>query len=429
MKAPNLIIVWLVLSSGASAARFDMLGDFLASGVSADGNIVVGTGYANGGNEPVLWQNGVLTQLGKISNSEHTFARNISADGTTIIGEDYNVIAFRWTEQSGYESLPPLGIPWATSADGSVIVGQSVEGAFRWTQGTGPVYVPEISGGAIAESAIDVSLDGSVLVGNGSADGGRTGVIYRWQNEVTATPLAEFPYGVANGAAATNSTGSIVVGSVVLADGEEAFRWTESDGLVGLGHLPDHEEAQFAPSSAVATTDDGRLIVGHESVGQYQTRAFAWTSEHGIQPLDAFLRERFDLNLTGWSLDSVADMTADGRVLIGQASHQDFGDNLAFRIEISQSGDFNGDGIVDAADYVLWRKNDGNQSGFDIWRAHFDQMAGTGSGAETNGTVPEPATSSVLLVVASVLWPLKRTGISGGTNASPATRVPLQKFR
>ena len=64
---------------------------------------------------------------------------------------------------------------------------------------------------------------------------------------------------------ATNSTGSIVVGSVVLTDGEEAFRWTQADGLVGLGHLPDHEETLYAASMAVATTDDGRLIVGCKS--------------------------------------------------------------------------------------------------------------------------------------------------------------------
>ena len=38
-------------------------------------------------------------------------------------------------------------------------------------------------------------------------------------------------------------------------------------------------------------------------------------------------------------------------------------------------GDFNGDGIVDAADYVIWRKNDGSQVGYDMWRSHFGQTA------------------------------------------------------
>jgi uncharacterized membrane protein len=336
MKWRKCLIAWSLMASAASAARFELLGDFFVSGVSADGNKVVGTGSSNGGSEPVLWQNGVVTYLGKIPNSEHTFAQNISSDGTTIIGEDYNVIAFRWTEHAGLESLPPLGIPWATSADGSVIVGQSVQGAYRWTESSGPVYVPEIAGGGFAESATDVSEDGSVLVGNGIADGGQTGVVYRWTNEASATRLTQFPYGQANGAMATNSTGSIVVGSIVLAEGEEAFRWTEADGLVGLGHLPDHEETLYAASMAVATTDDGRLIVGQESVGQYATRAFAWTPEQGMQPLDFYLKHRSGLDLPGWSLDSVVDMTADGRVLIGHASHADFGNNLAYRIVIPE---------------------------------------------------------------------------------------------
>jgi uncharacterized membrane protein len=324
------------MTSAASAARFEVLGNFLAAGVSADGNKVAGTGYGIGGSEPVLWHNKVLTHLGQIPNSEHTFAQNISADGTTIVGEDYNVIAFRWTEQSGFESLPPLGIPWATSADGSVIVGQSVQGAYRWTRNGGPVYVPEIAGGAVAESATDVSADGSVLVGNGIANGGQTGVVYRWQNETTATSIAQFPYGQANGAKATNSTGAIIVGSVVLAQSEEAFRWTEDGGLVGLGHLDEHEETLYAASMATATTDDGRFIVGQESVGQYATRAFAWTSDGGMQPLDVFIKERFQLDISGWSLNSVADMTADGRVIIGQASHPEYGDNLAFRIVVPE---------------------------------------------------------------------------------------------
>jgi uncharacterized membrane protein len=331
MKGCHCLIVWLVLASAANAARFELLGDFIPAGVSADGSKVVGTG-----GEPVLWQNGVVTYLGLIPGQKYTFAQNISPDGTTIVGEDYNVIAFRWRAETGYESLPPLGIPWATSVDGSVIVGQSVQGAYRWTEETGPVYVPHIAGGGFAEIARDVSLDGSVLVGNGIADQGQTGIVYRWANETIATPLGEFPYGQASGAVATNSTGSIVVGSVVLAEGEEAFRWTQDSGIVGLGHLPDHVETVYAGSVAMATTDDGHFIVGHESVGEYATRAFAWTSEQGMQPLDVFLRDRYQLDLTGWSLDTIVDMTADGTVIVVQASHPEFGDYLAFRIVIPE---------------------------------------------------------------------------------------------
>ena len=38
-------------------------------------------------------------------------------------------------------------------------------------------------------------------------------------------------------------------------------------------------------------------------------------------------------------------------------------------------GDFNNDGTVDAADYVVWRKSDGTPAGYNAWRTHFGQTA------------------------------------------------------
>ena len=62
--------------------------------------------------------------------------------------------------------------------------------------------------------------------------------------------------------------------------------------------------------------------------------------------------------------------------------------------------DYNGDGKVDAADYVLWRKNDGTQSGYDAWRANFGQTAASGTGATTsaNTAIPEPMSFLLLLL-------------------------------
>jgi hypothetical protein len=73
------------------------------------------------------------------------------------------------------------------------------------------------------------------------------------------------------------------------------------------------------------------------------------------------------------------------------------------------SGDYNGNGVVDAADYVVWRKTlnqpavpagsgaDGNSSGridegdVNIWRHRFaDTVPGSGSGVHARG-VPEPS--------------------------------------
>jgi fibronectin-binding autotransporter adhesin len=62
-------------------------------------------------------------------------------------------------------------------------------------------------------------------------------------------------------------------------------------------------------------------------------------------------------------------------------------------------GDNNFDGKVDAADYVVWRKNDGSQSGYDRWRSHFGQTLGSAAAASRFGgaAVPEPESLPLLL--------------------------------
>lgn len=82
------------------------------------------------------------------------------------------------------------------------------------------------------------------------------------------------------------------------------------------------------------------------------------------------------------------------------------------------NADYNQNGIVDAADYILWRKQlgttvtpgsgaDGNGDGnvdqldYDLWRSHFGLPMGAG-GSLSTGTVPEPA-SLLLLATAAVI--------------------------
>ncbi len=77
-------------------------------------------------------------------------------------------------------------------------------------------------------------------------------------------------------------------------------------------------------------------------------------------------------------------------------------------------GDFNGDGVVDAADYVAWRQGLGTtftQSDYNVWRTHFGASGG-GSGSTVSGElspagtspfpagVPEPATALLALSIA-----------------------------
>jgi hypothetical protein len=77
-------------------------------------------------------------------------------------------------------------------------------------------------------------------------------------------------------------------------------------------------------------------------------------------------------------------------------------------------GDFNTDGSVDAADYVVWRNTDGTQAGYDVWRTHFGTSLGVGSGSvgllprgptsaePLPAAVPEPTSAAFLAIVGAV---------------------------
>lgn len=68
------------------------------------------------------------------------------------------------------------------------------------------------------------------------------------------------------------------------------------------------------------------------------------------------------------------------------------------------AGDYNNDGAVNAADYVVWRNGDSpddTQAGYNLWRANFGRTAASGSAAgSASAAVPEPSTL-VLLALAT----------------------------
>jgi arabinogalactan endo-1,4-beta-galactosidase len=70
-------------------------------------------------------------------------------------------------------------------------------------------------------------------------------------------------------------------------------------------------------------------------------------------------------------------------------------------------GDFNNDGIVDAADYVMWRKGLATgaytQADYNTWRQHFGQTAlsSSANASSSNSAVPEPLSLSLLILAAA----------------------------
>jgi formylglycine-generating enzyme len=97
-------------------------------------------------------------------------------------------------------------------------------------------------------------------------------------------------------------------------------------------------------------------------------------------------------------------------------------ESLGFRLATIAGvpGDYNANNVVDAGDYVLYRKYLGQSvtlpnrltsgtvtaADYDVWRAHFGQTpSGSGSGSLLNTSVPEPATMPLLaaIVAAAIL--------------------------
>ncbi len=74
------------------------------------------------------------------------------------------------------------------------------------------------------------------------------------------------------------------------------------------------------------------------------------------------------------------------------------------------AGDYNGDGKVDAADYVAWRKGNSptpnSVADYNTWRANYGATSGPGAGAGLGtSTVPEPASAGLFLLgLAAMCW-------------------------
>ncbi|HEY3393052.1 MAG TPA: PEP-CTERM sorting domain-containing protein, partial [Lacipirellulaceae bacterium] len=78
-------------------------------------------------------------------------------------------------------------------------------------------------------------------------------------------------------------------------------------------------------------------------------------------------------------------------------------------------GDFNEDGKVDAADYVVWRKTNGSQESYNLWRTNFGRTSGSGTSLGAAAAAPEPSSAllgafgMVLLITALLRKPARLT--------------------
>jgi hypothetical protein len=90
----------------------------------------------------------------------------------------------------------------------------------------------------------------------------------------------------------------------------------------------------------------------------------------------------------------------------GSPGHHLSLDNVAIStgpFDFSLPGDYNGDDVVDAADYTVWRDGnspDSSPAGYDLWRSNYGASQGATAAPLAATTAPEP--SSLLLIAVSL---------------------------
>ncbi|MGJ8641551.1 MAG: autotransporter domain-containing protein [Opitutaceae bacterium] len=276
-------------------------GEFgLASGVSADGSVVVG--YSNstaGGSQAFRWKDGVMDGLGFLEGGDYSWATGASADGSVVVGYSNSTAggqAFRWENgvMDGLGFLEDGDYSWATgvSADGSVVVGysESTAGrqAFRWKDDVmdGLGFLE----GGDTSWASGVSADGSVVVGYSDSTAGYQA--FRWKDGVMEGLgfLEGGDYGNASGV-------SVVGGSIVLESGQSTA------------------SRQASSSNASGVSADGSVVVGQSaSTAGYQ--AFRWTESANMQTLNQWLSDS-GVQTDGLVFSNATGVSADGNVVVG----------------------------------------------------------------------------------------------------------------
>jgi len=168
-------------------------------------------------------------------------------------------------------------------------------------QGLGDLY-----GGDFHSHALSISADGSTVVGYSNSTTGDEA--FRWTSTDGMQGLGNLassnPDWTMSSAFDVSSDGSVIVGWSHKDNAlrGEAFRWTEESGMVGLGVLPSTGFKSFAKGVSA----DGSVIAGGGSSGSGNS-AWIWKQETGLVGLG-------NETMTAYSI------SADGTTMVGDMS-------------------------------------------------------------------------------------------------------------
>jgi autotransporter-associated beta strand protein len=215
-----------------------------------------------------------------------------------------------------------------------------------------------------------------------------------------------------------NSLGNVTItaGSLLLNGTNTSGNVTVNGGLLGgtgsvSGAVTVNSGAHLAPGASIESLGVGSLTLNAGSILDFELGAPGISDSVNVNSLLTLNGGSFNFVNTGGltighydlinygtlggSLSALSVPTAPGNL---KYSLVDSGS--AISLLVSLLGDFNNDGMVGNADYVVWRKGLGTThtpADYDVWRAHFGETPNPGPGVGAAGAVPEPASAVLLL--------------------------------
>ncbi|HKD36061.1 MAG TPA: hypothetical protein VKB78_04650 [Pirellulales bacterium] len=302
-----------------------------AQAISGDGTTVVGFAPVDNRNSKAFrWTAATGTvDIGDLAGGlPDAAAGGVSFNGSVVVGRSSSATSFannsfydepfRWTS-SGMTGLGlgfgTYGDSSDTSADGSVVVGQLSDQAFRWTQATGYVALGQLPGSHPPNSSANaVSANGTVVTGYAWGTTGR--LAYRWTAATgmqsigvvaPGRPGDEYSEGLG-----ISADGTTIVGASYIGPNIGAFRWTAAGGMQGLGDFPGGTVSQ-----AFAVSGDGSIVVG-QGDSSNGSSAFIWDTTHGFRRLQDILdQDGLGQALSGWYLVRATGISNDGQTITG----------------------------------------------------------------------------------------------------------------
>jgi autotransporter-associated beta strand protein len=370
----------------------------------------LGRGYyttSEGSNQPIFYFNRTPPQ-GATSywDNDGVAAGSYLATGAGLGGSGtWDTSSLKWYNGSA-------DVPWLAGGD-AVFWGAAGTVTLSNTQAANSVTF-RTNGYTLASGALNltgpaVSVDSSVTATINSAVKGVAGLTKSGGGTLRLTGFSTYEGGtsvvagkliVSNPAGSGTGTGDVVVNAGAALGGIGTIQGSATNGgIIGPGET----FGTLHIGGNYTQTAGGRLEVELASVGSYDSLAITGSAAlagtlavslpGGFMPAagnEFQIVTASSLGGTEFAPPELPPISAGLMWSLGYSAN-------SVTLFVSLAGDFDRSGVVDAADYVWWRKFDGSPGSYSMWRNHFGLAAPTGA-SSTSSAVPEPAIQVVMLV-------------------------------